>query len=149
MKSVIHRAAFAALLGTFMLSSAWVHADTGLPPVQRAGSVEYLSGGIGTDESMAIESASRQWPLTLEFAVKDGQHADFTADVNVVVRDAKGHTALQTVASGPFLLARLAPGSYEVDATLGGRTLHQKVLVKHGAPARAVFVWPVEAAGHS
>ena len=39
-------------------------------------------GGIGQDESTAIEKACRQWPLTLEFAIRDKHHADFVADVN-------------------------------------------------------------------
>lgn len=142
MKTLIHLAALAAVLGTSMMSGGLAQAATALPPVQQAGGVEYLSGGIGKDESMAIENATRQGPLTLEFAVKDRQHADFVADAHVVVRDAKGRTALQTTTDGPFLLAKLTPGSYAVDATLDGRTLHEEVLVKRGAPAKAVPVWP-------
>ena len=113
--------------------------------MHKSGQIEYLSGGIGRDEAAAIESASTQWPLTLEFAVKDRQRADFAADVKVVVRDAKGHAELQATADGPFLLAKLTPGHYAVDATLAGKTLHEKVLVKQGHPAKAVFVWPTGA----
>ena len=142
MKKLIRLAALSAALGASMLSGAWAQVATALPPVQQAGGVEYLSGGIGKDESAAIENATRQWPLTLEFAVKDRQHADFVAGVEVVVRDAKGHTALRATTDGPFLLARLTPGSYAVDATLDGKALHQRVLVKRGAPAKVVFVWP-------
>lgn len=120
-----------------------------LPPVNHSGAVEYLSGGIGHEESSAIEHASKNWPLTLEFAVKDKKHAEFTADVKVVVRDAKQHEALQAEANGPFLLAKLKPGKYEVDATLDGKTLHEKVDVKHGHPAKLMFVWPSGTAAKS
>lgn len=142
MRTLIRKATIAAALGSLMMAGAFAQAAAALPPVHKNGQIEYLSGGIGRDEATTIESASKQWPLTLEFAVKDRQRADFAADVKVIVRDAKGHAALQTTADGPFLLARLAPGHYSVDATLAGKTLHESVLVKHGQPVKAVFVWP-------
>jgi hypothetical protein len=142
MKNPFPKAALAAFLGALMLGSAMAQSEAVLPPVQKAGPVEYLSGGVGQDEARAIERSSAQWPLTLQFAVKDKQRAVFAADVTVAVRDARGHTALTATSDGPFLLARLEPGSYAVDATFGGKTLHEKVVVKRGQPARAVFVWP-------
>ena len=142
MTSMIYKAAVAAATSALVLGTAVAHAAVALPAVHKSGQVEYLSGGIGQDEAKAIESASRQWPLTLEFASKDKQKADFVADVNVSVRDAKGHVALKAIANGPFLLARLQPGRYTVDATFAGKTLHEKVLVKAGQPAKSVFEWP-------
>lgn len=142
MKTLIHKVATAATLGALMAGGAFAQAAATLPPLHRNGQVEYLSGGIGKDEATAIESASRQWPLALEFAVKDKKHADFVANVDLVVRDAKGHTALQATSDGPFLLARLAPGHYTVDATLADKTLHKQVSINHARPAKVVFVWP-------
>jgi hypothetical protein len=142
MKTPIHKSVIAATLGALMVGGAFAQSAATLPPLHKSGQVEYLSGGIGKDEATAIESASKQWPLTLEFAVKDKKHADFVANVDLVVRDAKGHTALQTTSDGPFLLAKLAPGHYSVDATLADKRLHQTVLVTPGRPAMAVFVWP-------
>lgn len=113
-----------------------------LPPEQHRNGIEYLSGGIGQDEARAIEAAASQWPLTLEFAVKDEPHADFAADVKVHMRDAKGRGVLETTAGGPFLLARLPPGRYGIEATFAGKTLHEKVTVKKGHPAKVVFLWP-------
>jgi len=142
MRTPIRKAAIATTLGTLMMGGAFAQAATALPPVHKDGHVEYLSGGVGKDEATAIESASKQWPLTLEFAVKDNQRADFAANVNVVVHDAKGYAVLQATSEGPFLLAKLAHGHYAVDATLAGKTLHEKVLIRHGQPAKAVFEWP-------
>jgi hypothetical protein len=117
-------------------------AGASLPEVQRSGRVEYLSGGIGHDEAQAVQAEARRWPLTLEFAVNDRPRADFAADVAVKVRDARGHTALDTTASGPFLLMKLSPGMYKVDATLRGQTLHREVHVQAGHPTQALFLWP-------
>jgi len=148
MKTILRGSALAGAAATFLLMGSLAQASS-LPPVHHNGAVEYLSGGIGQDESTAIEHASKKWPLTLEFAVKDKKHAEFTADVKVVVRDAKQHQTLQTESNGPFLLAKLKPGKYEVDATLDGKTLHEKVDVRHDHPAKLMFVWPSGTAAKS
>lgn len=142
MSTLTHKSAAAALVALMMGGGGVAYATTALPPVHRSGPVEYLSGGIGLSESTAIERASRRWPLALEFAVKDGQHADFAAGVKVLVREDDGHAALKTTAQGPFLLARLAPGRYAVDATLAGKTLHEQAVVRKGESTKALFVWP-------
>lgn len=142
MSTLIRNVAMATAMGALMAGGTLAQAENDLPAIHHSGSVEYLSGGIGQSESTAIHDASRHWPLTLEFAIEDKPHADYAANVHVMVRDAHGHTALKTTAGGPFLLAKLAPGDYAVSATLDGKTLHEKVLVKGHEPAKAVFVWP-------
>ncbi|MEO8523857.1 MAG: hypothetical protein ABI460_03960 [Caldimonas sp.] len=142
MRTPIHNVATASILGLLLAGGTIAQAMTGLPPTHKSGSVEYLSGGIGSDEAAAIQRASKQWPLTLEFAVKDKHRADFVSDVTMAVRDSNGRPVLQAESDGPFVLARLAPGSYSVDATLGGKTLHEQVVVKRGEPAKAEFLWP-------
>ncbi len=132
----------AGLFGALATGSALALAAAPLPPVHNEGGVAYLSGGIGQGEAQAIEGSERNWPLTLEFAQRDRNHGDFVANVAVVVRDAHGNTSLHATSDGPFLLARLAPGRYKVDATLDGKTLHEKVAVHSGAPTKAIFVWP-------
>ena len=144
MKSLNRKAAPAAILAALLAGGALAQAGAPLPPVHNSGPVEYLSGGIGADESAAIQSASRQWPLALEFAIKDRQRADFAADVKVRIRDAQGNEVLQATSEGPFLLARLAPGSYAVEATLAGQTQHRKVDVKAGQSSRQMFLWGPE-----
>ncbi|MCO5108490.1 MAG: carboxypeptidase-like regulatory domain-containing protein [Burkholderiaceae bacterium] len=141
MKTQFVHAIGAAAIGAALLGTAPAQA-AGLPQVRHSGAVEYLSGGIGHDEAAAIEAASAHWPVTMEFAVRDGKRSDFAADVKVEVRDAKGHVALDTRSDGPFLLARLQPGSYTVHATLRERTLRQALTVSRDKPSRVVFVWP-------
>ena len=142
MRVTIRNLARCAALGAMVASTGIALAAAPLPPVHHAGAVAYLSGGIGQGEAQAIEGSERNWPLTLEFAQRDHHHGDFVANVAVVVRDAHGRTSLHATSDGPFLLARLAPGHYAVDATLDGKTLHEKVAVRSGAPTKAIFVWP-------
>jgi hypothetical protein len=47
------------------------------------------------------------------------------ADVPVIVTDAKGGKAIDTVSNGPWFLAKLPPGAYRVSATFGGETQAQ------------------------
>jgi len=142
-----HAIALAAAIGLAGIGAAEAQTDmTGLPPVQQSGSVDYLTGGIGVDESTSLDAESRRWPLTLVFGTAGGRmRADYLADVQVLVRDQRGSTALDVKADGPYLLARLAPGTYDVDAEYGGRTLHRRVVIRSGHPVRTVLLWPASA----
>jgi hypothetical protein len=131
-----------ALGGASLLAALAAHAAFN-PPIHMANGVEYMSGGISSDEAALMQTVSARWPATFEFAIKDGTRADFAADVAVTVRDATGRNVLSQVgAEGPFMVARLDPGHYEVEATLAGRTLKQAVDIHAGIPTRTLFLWP-------
>lgn len=105
--------------------------------------IEYMSGGISSDEADLMRSIEPRWPATFEFAIKDGRRSDFAADVVVTVRNASGEAVLsKVVAEGPVMVARLDPGHYEVEATLAGQTLKQPLDIRFGSPSRALFLWP-------
>ena len=142
MKNLTSKLSLFSVAGTLMMVASLAHADTSLPPIQRIDGIDYVTGGIGQEESSAIEHASHSWPLTMEFAMKDKQHADFVSGVRVQVHDAGQHVKFKVMSDGPFVLAKLQPGQYVVDASLGGKTLHEKVMVAAGHPAKALFVWP-------
>ena len=112
-----------------------------LPPEQTQGAVTYVSGGIGQDEAQAFAAAAKQYPLTLEFAVKHMPHAEFIAAVPVQITDAWGHTVLETQSNGPFLLARLSAGYYRVTAEHQGQRLTQTVHLSSAKPAHLLFLW--------
>lgn len=147
------KALLAGALSMLALTAGAAEPAAALPAIHKSAGVEYLTGGVGRDESQAIKAVAAHWPLTLEFGVKSGSGADFAADVRVTVRDAKGHAALAAASAGPFLLARLPAGDYNVEATLAGKTLHEHVRVHAGQPTKAVFLWPAgtgeSQAGHS
>lgn len=127
----------ASLLGGFSAQAAYN------PPIHMVNGIEYMSGGISSDEAALMQTVAPRWPATFEFAIKDGNRSDFAADVAVTVRDASGHAVLsQVTAEGPFMVARLDPGRYEVQATLAGKTLTQTVEIRAGSPTRTLFLWP-------
>ncbi|MBU2409542.1 MAG: carboxypeptidase-like regulatory domain-containing protein [Gammaproteobacteria bacterium] len=137
------RGAAAWALGGALLSLALGAHATFNPPIHMANGVEYMSGGIGSDEAALMKTVEPRWPAAFEFAVKDGRDADFAANVQITVRDGSGKVVLgQVKAEGPFMVARLEPGHYDVEATLDGKTLTKAIDVRAGDSARAMFVWP-------
>jgi len=143
MTSNLTRTALAAAFGAMLFGSgAALAAATDLPPVQKSGAIEYINGGVGAGQAHAIEKAGAQWPLTIVYAEQAGKRGDFVTNVKTVIRDAKGQEVLSIDKAGPLVLARLEPGDYAVDATLGSRTLQHKVQVKKGEPARIEMLWP-------
>jgi hypothetical protein len=110
-----------------------------LPPIRTFGSVSYVTGGIGLDESDAIKAAEKDFSLSLLFA--QTRRGEFVSDVKVNIKDKAGKTVLEALSDGPMLLARLPAGAYTVSADYDGKTLVRKVNVDAKGVARAGFVW--------
>lgn len=141
MKSFPHILA-ALILGAALATPAFAQ-QSALPAVHKAGNIEYLSGGVGSSELAAVKKAAPQWPLVMEFAARDDTGvAAYVADVKVVISDADKHPVLTAKADGPFMLVRLAPGRYSIEATQEGKTLTRQVTVKADHPAKLVIIWP-------
>ncbi|PCM48232.1 hypothetical protein CP335_18095 [Pseudomonas fluorescens] len=134
-------AAVAALAFPAMLQAAT------LDPVDSAGvqvqqqqqnGINYLSGGIGLDESKAIQQASG-YNLHMTFAV--GAQDQYTADVDVVIQKSPGQTVLTLSQTGPLVYVQLPPGKYTVVATRNGETRRDVTDVGSGTARNLVFHW--------
>ncbi|HTJ93787.1 MAG TPA: carboxypeptidase-like regulatory domain-containing protein [Pararobbsia sp.] len=111
-------------------------APTGMPPVKQAGSIDYVTGGVGLDESHALKAAAPHWPLELLFA---GPGSDYLSDVHVSVTGGGG-SVFQATADGPYMLVKLPPGDYVVHASYKGDEKTQAIKVG-GAHQKASFRW--------
>ena len=118
-----------------------------LPMESAQGDVRYVTGGVGHGEALAFERAEKSYPLSLEFAMKARPRDEFVADVSVSIRDANGKTSLDAKSQGPFLLAKLPAGRYDIKATMDGKTLERHATVVDGKSAHVSFVWPQAASG--
>ena len=134
-------AAVAALAFPAMLQAAT------LDPVDSAGvqvqqqqqnGINYLSGGIGLDESKAIQQ-STGYNLHMTFAV--GAQDQYTADVDVVIQKSPGQTVLTLTQTGPLVYVQLPPGKYTVVATRNGETRRDVTDVGSGTARNLVFHW--------
>ena len=133
-------AAVALTLGVGAVGAAYAQSDAdmpmGMPAMKQAGDVNYVTGGVGLDESRALRSAAPHWPLELLFA---GPGSDYLADVHVDVTGGGG-SVFKATADGPYMLVKLPPGDYVVHATYKGEEKTQAIKVG-SAHQKASFRW--------
>jgi hypothetical protein len=129
------------IFSLLMAPLAFAALPSALPPEQTQGGVTYVSGGVGQEETQAFESAASRYPLALEFAIKHAPHAEYTANVHVVVTDTQGTRLLDTHSDGPFLLAKLPAGRYTVTAERHQQTLTRTVHIANHKPTHVMFLW--------
>jgi len=110
----------------------------GLPQELHQGDLTFVTGGVGLDESQALREAAPHWPLAMRFT---GSGSDYLADVHVHVTDAHGATILQADSRGPYMLVKLRPGHYTVQASYEGHAQTRPLTIKHGAHEKLDFSW--------
>ena len=137
-KSLAHTVA-AILLGFASLVPA-AGPDTDVI-VKTAGAVSYVSGGIGMESRARLDSLSRDFNLKLVFASTSGE---YLSGVRVTVADAAGRTLLDATSEGPWFLAKLAAGSYQIVATSGGKPQKRQISVGRAGLATIDFRWASE-----
>jgi hypothetical protein len=113
----------------------------GLPQIQHQGDVSYVSGGVGQDESKALERERSHWPLSMQFT---GPGSDFLADVHVRIVDVHNNEVLHADSLGPFMLVKLRPGRYTVHATYKNRDQTKTVNIASKGSTQVAFYWNVE-----
>lgn len=111
--------------------------------IQAENEVTFVSGGIGSCEAQEMRRIAKEYQLELVFVQKTPSYEIYLTDIPVEVTDSKGSYAIDTVTKGPYLLANLPNGRYEITATYNGEVKTQRVAVtkKH---QRLVFVWRVD-----
>jgi hypothetical protein len=101
----------------------------------------WVSGGIGEDERIDMLMLLPDYNLrVLTAAEKSGA---YLAGVEVVVRDAGGRVVFETELAGPFLLARLAPGKYALQASYGGKAQTRTFAISESGRRDLFFYWTV------
>jgi hypothetical protein len=124
-----------------LLLAAGVTTAAGPAPaldVSAAGDARWVSGGVSQEERLDMLMLLPEYNLrVLTAAEKSGE---YLAAAQVVVRDATGRVVLETVLDGPFLLADLLPGKYELRATYAGKS-HVRALTIPASGRREVFLY--------
>lgn len=127
------------LLGSLSLFSVASANDETV--VQNSGNVSYVSGGVGTESIDRLNSQIGDFNLKLVFALNNGE---YVSNVRVVVADMKGKTVLDTTSDGPWFLARLPMGSYQIVATLADKAVKRQVTVGSSKVRTVDFRWSAE-----
>jgi hypothetical protein len=137
-KTLVHSIAAIALGFASLLPVASAKYDE---VVQTSGTVSYVSGGIGTDSIERLSAISSDFNIKLMFALKSGE---YVSDVGVVITNTSGNTLLDTTSNGPWLLARLPKGNYQIVATFSGNTIKRPVSVGAAKLSTVDFRWAAE-----
>jgi hypothetical protein len=143
MKNYNFRSLFSTCAGiSAMLLVAGASADGNpLPPVQYAGAISYIAGGIGSDESNAMKEEAGSYALSMIFADRIGDRNVYTTDVQLTIASAGGTSVLDIPSAGPLLLVNLPAGEYRVTATARGISKTRLVQVSAGSHRQLVFEW--------
>ena len=104
--------------------------------------VTFVSGGVGADSAERMVALSKDFNLKLLFAARDGH---YLAEVAVAISDARGAKVLEAVSEGPFFLARLGPGKYQVKVVYEGISLSRATTVPVTGRRELVFRWEEQA----
>lgn len=129
----------AVLLGSVLLAPAARAQDGEI--VHTVGNVSYVSGGVGTDSLDRLRSLAKDFNLKLVFALKSGE---FVSSVKTTIADAKGRSLLDVTSEGPWLLAKLPAGSYQISATFAGKAVTRKIALDATKLKTLDFRWASE-----
>ena len=106
--------------------------------IMSSGAVKFVSGGVGEDSNARMQALSKDFNLRLLFAAKDGH---YLAEVALTITDARGGEVLDTIAEGPWLLATLAPGKYEITASYAGKAITRATTIPDRGRREVFFRW--------
>lgn len=124
-----------------------------LPAPITAGNVTYISGGVGDSEAEALRAIAENYALEVVFIQKLKQREEFLASVKVQIQDHHHHIVLDINTEGPYLLANLPAGHYQITAEHNGVIKQQWLMLadiannnnrhKKTAHRKIVFWWPI------
>jgi hypothetical protein len=131
------------LLSTcLVLFSSLSLAQADIPDAKISQGIEYISGGIGSEESDAMLALGKKWPLVLEFSQDHPQRPLWVADVTVKILDQKKKVVFEALSEGPIMLLKMNPGKYDAEYTFEGKVLKRSLVVEEGKFQKQSVVWP-------
>lgn len=79
--------------------------------------------------------------VSFRFLTREEGHEILLSDVHVRISDPLGTPLFEGVSNGPFLLAFVPAGRYEVSASHDGRVKRMNLIVAHTAPRSVSLYW--------
>jgi len=107
----------------------------------------YISGGISSDEVSQFKSRAKEYLLEIVFVQKANPEdsdriEEYLAEVQLQIRDSNGNVVVDTTTEGPFFLADMPLGSYQITADHDGVIKNNMVKIVAKKHQRIVFLWP-------
>ena len=112
-----------------------------IPDTQRSEGIAYISGGVGEEETNAILSEAKQWPLLLELSQIENGRGVWIFGAQIKIIDSQKKAIFDVQADGPYMLINLESGDYQIQASYQGVGQKRSISVKSGTPQKIVIFW--------
>lgn len=139
--------------GLLMSSNAFTSAYDFMPSDVEAQGITYITGGIGESESNLMKALAPCYQLEIVLiqrstAIKNPDDEDvgkeeYLADIKIKIEDHHLNNVLEAVSEGPYFLADLPAGKYQITADYNGSVKQQWVTIDGTHHQRVVFWWPI------
>ena len=118
-----------------------------LPHKAAPDEVCYVSGGISGDEVSQFKARAKEYLLEIVFVQKadtedNNRIEEYLAEVQLQIKDSKGNVVVNAATEGPFFLADLPLGKYQIIADHDGVVKQNVVKITAKKHQRIVFLWP-------
>lgn len=128
---------FLLVAGTVIFSVG--HAQ--IPDTQYSQGISYVSGGVGEEESQAILSEAKQWPLLLELSQLENGRGVWIFGAKIKILNSQNQVIFDAQADGPYILINLNAGQYQVEASYQGVVLKRSINIQGSTPQKLAIFW--------
>jgi hypothetical protein len=101
-----------------------------------------MSGGIGLESRERLRAKQDSYNLMVLLAQSDGH---YLGGADITISDRSGKSLLITQVKGPWLLVKLPPGDYTVDAKARNAVQRARVVVAENGLKRVRLTWEPQA----
>jgi hypothetical protein len=117
-----------------------------LPHKPAPDQVCFVSGGISSDEVIQFKSRAKEYLFEIVFVQKavaedNNRIEEYLAEVQLKITDSKGNIVVDTTTEGPFFLADLPLGKYQISAEHDVVIKNNVVRIAANKHQRIVFLW--------
>lgn len=118
-------------------SSVWAQ----IPQTQYSQGISYITGGVGEEESTAILTEAKQWPVLLELSQLENGRGVWIFGSQIKILNAQNAVVFDAKAEGPYMLINLTAGDYAIRASYQGVEQKRSISVKAGQSQKISIFW--------
>ncbi len=126
-----------AIAGMAAFPSLAALAQNELPDTRQQSEIAFITGGIGDEETDAMEAVKSDYNLRITSADKAGH---FSGMPHIVIRDMQ-HNELLSADAGPLFYADVPAGHYIVEGSNMGETMSKNIVVTGKKNVAVRFAW--------
>lgn len=112
-----------------------------IPDTQYSQGISYISGGVGEEESQAILTESKQWPLLLELSQLENGRGVWIFGAKIKILNTMNQVIFDAQADGPYILINLTAGQYQIEASYQESIQKKSVLIQGSGLQKLAIFW--------